>query len=83
MAGVRHYIQHSQPSRNMTDKLINAIEAKLDQLISQCHHLEQENASLRTELGDWRQERAKLIEKNELARTRVEAMITRLKNLEV
>ncbi|TVZ37521.1 cell division protein ZapB [Alteromonadaceae bacterium 2753L.S.0a.02] len=67
----------------MTDKLINEVEHKLDQLISLCSHLEQENANLRAELGDWKQERARLIEKNELARSRVEAMISRLKNLEV
>lgn len=66
----------------MTDILINEVERKLDQLINLCNRLEQENASLRAEKSEWQQERARLIEKNELARTRVEAMIVRLRNME-
>jgi cell division protein ZapB len=51
-------------------------------LIYRCHQLEQENRSLRSQENAWRKERGRLIEKNELARTRVEAMIERLKALE-
>ncbi|ACR13462.1 TIGR02449 family protein [Teredinibacter turnerae] len=66
----------------MTDKLINEVEHKLDKLINLCTRLQQENASLRAEKSEWQQERSRLIEKNQLARTRVEAMIERLRNME-
>lgn len=54
----------------------------MDQLIHLCHQLQQENAQLKTRESEWQQERNRLIEKNELARSRVEAMISHLKNLD-
>lgn len=73
----------------MTDQLLLALEDKLDQLIQLCGDLSEENGQLRQEVNaskvresDWQVERARLIEKNELARSRVEAMISRLKSLE-
>ena len=59
------------------------LEQKLDQLIEACKRLQAENASLRERENHLLRERGKLIEKNDLARSRVEAMITRLKNLDV
>ena len=59
-----------------------SLEAKLDKLVDMCHHLSQENQSLKARESDWMRERTRLMEKNELARTRVEAMITRLKSME-
>jgi len=66
----------------MSEDLTLTLEAKLDELIRQCNRLQQENAQLKTREAQWQQERVRLVEKNELARTRVEAMITRLKSLE-
>lgn len=66
----------------MTDNLLTALEAKLDQLIQLVERQQKENQQLREKESEWARERARLIEKNELARTRVEAMITRLKSLE-
>ncbi len=66
----------------MSAEQFRALEHQVDQLIYRCHQLEQENRSLRGQESGWRKERARLIEKNELARTRVEAMIHRLKALE-
>ncbi|MDO3388570.1 TIGR02449 family protein [Gilvimarinus sp. SDUM040013] len=66
----------------MSDELINTLEAKLDELLRQCKRLQQENTELKLRESDWQRERVRLIEKNDLARTRVEAMITRLKSLE-
>ena len=63
-------------------KALQAIESKLDALLQERQQLLQENRSLRQAEQDWHTERAKLVEKNELARTRVEAMIARLKSLE-
>jgi len=66
----------------MTDRLLHHVEARLDELIAHCESLENENATLRAKEAEWLQERARLIEKNDLARNRVEAMIERLKNIE-
>lgn len=61
---------------------LTALEAKLDRLLALCERLKQENHRLREQESGWLRERTRLIEKNELARTRVEAMISRLKSLE-
>jgi len=66
----------------VSQSVLNTLENKLDQLINLCERLEKENKSLRAKESDWARERTRLVEKNELARTRVEAMITRLRNLE-
>ena len=58
------------------------LEAKIDELIELCSVLTRENRALRAQQQNWTTERAKLIEKNELAKSRVESMITRLKALE-
>lgn len=66
----------------MPDNLLLALETKLDKLILLCNRLQQENAELKAREGEWQRERVRLIEKNELARSRVEAMISHLKNLD-
>lgn len=66
----------------MSAEQFRALEHQVDQLIYRCHQLEQENRTLRSQENTWRKERTRLVEKNELARTRVEAMIHRLKALE-
>ena len=66
----------------MASSKLKSVEDKLDELIRLCHQLEKENASLRASAMSWQQERKRLVEKNEIARTRVEAMIEHLKNLE-
>ena len=67
---------------NMTDQLLQNVEQKLDQLLNLCEQLQQKNQHYKDQESVWHQERTRLIEKNEVARTRVEAMITRLKSLE-
>ncbi len=60
----------------------NRLESQLDQLIKICELLANENALLRERQSSLVTERAKLIEKNELARNKVESIIGRLKILE-
>jgi cell division protein ZapB len=67
----------------MSNDLLLSLETKLDRLLMVCQRLQQENAELKARESDWQRERQRLIEKNELARTRVEAMITHLKSLDV
>lgn len=61
---------------------IKSLEEKLDALILLYNSLRNENSSLKTKQDELIEERAKLIEKTSLAKTRVEAMITRLKSME-
>lgn len=65
----------------MSKKLLLDIESKLDELIGRCTSLEKENARLKAREETWQQERTRLVEKNEIARSRVEAMIARLKGM--
>lgn len=62
---------------------LQQLEQKLDQLLEICQRLQAENSSLRDREHSLLRERSKLVEKNDLARNRVESMITRLKNLDV
>lgn len=66
----------------MSDRDLQALENKIDELITEYRRLEQEKRLLQAEREAWKAERAKLIKQNELARSRVEAMIERLKTME-
>jgi cell division protein ZapB len=61
---------------------LRKLEQRVEELIRACSYLKDENKSLRARQDSLVAERAALIEKTELARTRVEAMITRLKSME-
>lgn len=66
----------------MAESQLAQLDAKLNQLIELCQRLDRENAALKAREATWQQEKLRLVEKNELARSRVEAMIKRLKSLE-
>ena len=61
---------------------LQALAARIDQLAALAQRLTEENRSLRAQQEHRAGERAQLLAKNEQARSRVEAMITRLKSLE-
>tara|TARA_B100000242_G_scaffold250763_1_gene192357 strand:- start:683 stop:916 length:234 start_codon:yes stop_codon:yes gene_type:complete len=61
---------------------MDILERRVSELISLAEQLSRENKALRTQQENWSVERAKLIEKNELAKSRVESMIGRLRSLE-
>jgi cell division protein ZapB len=79
-AGAREAKPNGGPSRNGPD--LRILEARLDELIGICRQLRDENAALKTQQSNLLIERAHLIERSELARSRVEAMIARLKAME-
>jgi len=66
----------------MEDAELQALTRKLDLLIQRVEQLKTQNRALLASEKAWREERAHLIEKNEMARQKVEAMISRLKALE-
>ena len=61
---------------------LKKLEVRVEELIRACALLKDENSSLRSAQDSLVAERADLIEKTELAKTRVEAIITRLKSME-
>jgi len=66
----------------MSELDFKALELKINQLISTCDSLKKQNRQLQEEVQAIRAERATVIEQKEMARTKVEAMITRLKAME-
>jgi len=66
----------------MADTPLQALESKIDELIALCRDLNRENQRLQGEKDGWLRERQDLVNKNELARSKVEAMIVRLRSME-
>lgn len=66
----------------MSQADLQKLEVQLDQLLSQFQRLKSENAQLRAKAAELTAERSRLLEKNELAAHKVEAMLTRLRGLE-
>lgn len=66
----------------MPDTQLQILEQKIDELIALCDQLNRENQALKADSAGWHRERQDLVDKNELARTRVEAMINRLRAME-
>jgi cell division protein ZapB len=80
-------LHYSEPMSNstpqsVTEQELRKLEVRLEELVRSIERLKEENRSLRNQQDSLVTERANLIEKNELARTRVEAMINRLKAME-
>jgi len=61
---------------------IEALERQVDELIQICNRLREENTWLRARQVTLAEERALLVENTELARSKVESMISRLKTME-
>ena len=66
----------------VTEQELRKLEVRLDELVTSIQRLKEENRSLRDQQDNLVSDRANLIEKNEMAKTRVEAMINRLKAME-
>jgi len=66
-----------------TETDLSHLEQRIDELIDTVGMLKNENTTLRQQKDKLNVERSQLIEKTELARSRVEAMISRLRSLEL
>ena len=60
---------------------IKDLEIKIDELIQLCDELERKQAVMEADRETWLAERTRLLEKNEMAKSKVETMIMRLKAL--
>jgi cell division protein ZapB len=72
----------SETTKTQLDLELTRLAKRLDELIALIEHLKEENRALRSRHESLAGERAALMHKNEQVRTRVEAMIGRLKTLE-
>ena len=61
---------------------LSTLKKRIDELITFCDQLERKQEAMTTEQEKGVQERTRLLEKNELAKAKIEAMIMRLKSLE-
>ena len=77
-----HQPPNGRMSRPTLDAEIARLESRLADVVDVCRRLRLENRSLRVHQTRLIEERARLVEKNETARTKVEQMIVRLKSLE-
>lgn len=79
-----HYIHcMSKPHTHaQIDLELSQLEARIDTLLKTIERLSMENRSLRAQQDTLATERATLIERHDLVRNRVEAIVTRLKSLE-
>jgi len=68
-------------NRSLNEELA-ALENRVQGLTALCRRLKLENRSLHERQETLSEERARLIEKNEIARGKVEQMIVRLKSME-
>ena len=67
----------------LNEQELKGLEIRVNDLIKTCEELKKENQLLKLQQESYSTERASLIDKNEQARKRVEAIITRLKSMEV
>ena len=60
---------------------IHRLEKKIDALIAYCRDLESQNSFLESEQTKLKKEKGSLVEKNRVAKKRIELMIQQLKSL--
>lgn len=66
----------------MADNPLKTLDAKIDELIALCAELNRENRALKDQNAGWQQERRELIEQNSQARSRIQAVLERLRAME-
>ncbi|PCJ30381.1 MAG: TIGR02449 family protein [Gammaproteobacteria bacterium] len=66
----------------MEKDAIQQLELQVDELLHASRRIRDENMLLKSQQTAWLAERAQLVEKTDTARTRIEAMVERLKELD-
>lgn len=66
----------------MSETELNNLLKKMEKLLDVHENLREQNKKMRTAEAAWQAERAKLIQQNEIARRKVNEMISRLEILE-
>jgi cell division protein ZapB len=83
-AGQPHYIDRmtTKTTPSLIDAELSRLEELVAALLETVERLSQENRSLRIQQDSTASERANLLEKHDQVRSRVDAIVTRLKSLE-
>ena len=66
----------------MSEDKFQALNEKVEALIALCVEVKQENRLLRANEENWHSERRELMEKNKVAKSKLESILARLKALE-
>jgi len=66
----------------MSENTVEHLYHKVERLVQLCEQLQSDNSELQAREETWLSERSRLLEKNELARVRVDSMIRHLKSLQ-
>lgn len=66
----------------MDKNAIQQLEQQVDELLRTSRRLREENMLLKSQQAAWLSERAQLMEKTDVARNRIEKMVSRLKELD-
>ncbi|BDZ74606.1 MULTISPECIES: TIGR02449 family protein [Methylophaga] len=66
----------------MDKNAIQQLEQQVDELLRTSRRLREENMLLRSQQTAWLSERSQLIEKTDVARSRIEKMVSRLRELD-
>ena len=61
---------------------LKTFSSKVEDLLAYCQKLEADNQALKSQHDEWQSERTRLLQKNDLAKNKIESMIGRLKALE-
>jgi cell division protein ZapB len=67
---------------DIAEQELKKLEFRINELILTCERLKEENRLLRERQGNLNDERLDLMKKNDMARAKVEAIVTRLRALE-
>jgi len=66
----------------MQNPELQNLQRKIEKLLSVHEALREQNQAMRAAEAEWQAERARLLQQNEIARRKVNEMITRLQTLE-
>ena len=66
----------------MENDAIQQLEQQVDELLRASRRIREENMLLKSQQAAWLTERSQLVEKTEMARSRIETMVGRLKELD-
>ena len=66
----------------MSDESFSILSTKVDDLIDLCAEMKRENQILKSDQSSWQNERQQLMEKNQLAKTKLQSVLDRLKAID-
>ncbi len=69
-------------SGKMSEDRFQSLNDKVDDLIGLCSEMKRENQALKANESSWQSERRQLMEKNREAKSKLEAILVRLKALD-